>query len=117
MTPPAVLQYAPLPPLALHAPQVRVILLDIRTQRDGYHAFNIAHRKFKFAAMIGAMLRWAGYDSVGVQRGRLRRLNLAYLVELGRTCCSHVGQAAARLSRVQRPRSLTTLTRSPIVGE
>eukprot|EP00903_Cladosiphon_okamuranus_P014674 g13601.t1 len=38
--------------------KVRVILLDIRTQRDGYHAFNIAHRKFKFAAMIGAMLRW-----------------------------------------------------------
>lgn len=53
-----VVTYAPpLPSLALGAPQVRVILLDIRTQRDGYHAFNIAHRKFKFAAMIGAMLR------------------------------------------------------------
>lgn len=42
--------------------QVKVILLDIRTQRDGYHAFNIAHRKFKFAAMIGAMLRCVSYN-------------------------------------------------------
>eukprot|EP00904_Undaria_pinnatifida_P005922 jgi/Undpi1/245/HiC_scaffold_1.g00242.m1 len=50
--------------------QVKVLMMDIRTQRDGYHAFNIAHRKFKFAAMIGAMLRWfsssfclgSGYD-------------------------------------------------------
>lgn len=39
-------------------PQVKVIMLDLRTQRDGYHAFNIAHRRFKFAAMIGAMFRF-----------------------------------------------------------
>ncbi|CAN0235295.1 unnamed protein product [Ascophyllum nodosum] len=37
--------------------QVKVITLDLRTQRDDYYAFNIAHRRFKFASTLGAFSR------------------------------------------------------------
>lgn len=46
--------------LVTHTPprQVKVIALDLRTQRDDYYAFNVAHRELTFAAMLGAFLRY-----------------------------------------------------------